>query len=82
VILSGIHDPSLERPKVGVVYPHSFSAKLELLSSCVLSVELFSSISLTKLGLKKHRSPGSDQFKGVRHRRPYNASNGAILMLS
>jgi hypothetical protein len=31
---------------------------------------------------ENHRSPGSDQFKGVRLRRPYNASNGAILMLS
>jgi hypothetical protein len=34
------------------------------------------------LGLKKYLSPGSDQFKGVWHRRPYSASNGAILMLS
>jgi hypothetical protein len=32
-------------------------------------------------GLKNHLSPGSDQFKGVRHRRPYSASNGAILKL-
>jgi hypothetical protein len=31
---------------------------------------------------KNHLSPGSDQFKGVQHRRPYSASNGAILMLS
>jgi hypothetical protein len=31
----------LERPKVGVVYQHSFSVELELLSSGVLSVELF-----------------------------------------
>jgi hypothetical protein len=42
----------------------------------------FSSVPLTKSGLKNHRSPGSDQFKGVQHRRPYSASNGAILMLS
>jgi hypothetical protein len=42
----------------------------------------FFSVSLTMLGLKTHHSPGSDQFKGVRHRRSYSASNGAILMLS
>jgi hypothetical protein len=42
----------------------------------------FSSVSLTMLGLKNHLSLGLDQFKGVRHRRPYSASNGAILMLS
>jgi hypothetical protein len=41
VILSGIHNLWLERPKVGVVYPHSFSAELDPLSSGVLSVELF-----------------------------------------
>jgi hypothetical protein len=34
------------------------------------------------VGLENHLSPGSDQFKGVRHRRPYSASNGTILMLS
>jgi hypothetical protein len=42
----------------------------------------FFSVSLTKSGLKNHLSPGSDQFKGVRHRRLYSALNGAILMLS
>jgi hypothetical protein len=42
----------------------------------------FSFVSLTKSGLKNHCSPGSDQFKGVRHHRPYRASNGAISMLS
>jgi hypothetical protein len=40
----------------------------------------FSSVSLTKSGLKNHCSPGSNQFKGVLHRRPYRASNGAILI--
>jgi hypothetical protein len=82
VILSGIHDRRLEKPMVDVVDPHSFSAELEFLSGYVLSVGLFSSISLTKSGLKNHRSPGSDQFKGVQHRRPYRASNDAILILS
>jgi hypothetical protein len=37
---------------------------------------------LNQIRPENHRSLGSDQFKGVLHRRPYNASNGAILTLS
>ena len=81
MILSGRHDRRLEKPMVDVVYPHNFSAELEPLSSCLMRWT-FSSVSLTKSGLKNHRSLGSDQFKGVLHHRPYIASNGAILILS
>jgi hypothetical protein len=35
----------------------------------------FSSVSLTMSGLKNHLSLGSDQFKGVQHRRPYLLDN-------
>jgi hypothetical protein len=81
VILSGIHDPWLERPKVGVVYPHGFLPSLSFFQVVSYLLNFFS-VSLTWLGLKSHRSPGLDQIKGVRHRRPYSASNGAILILS
>jgi hypothetical protein len=77
---SGRHNLQLESTRVSVVCLRNSSDELELLSNYELFVVL-SSVSFTISGLKKFLSPGSDQFNGVRHRRPYMASKGAILML-
>jgi hypothetical protein len=70
------------KTKGGVIYPHIFFYQIWASFKLCLIHWTFSSISLTMSGLKNHRSPGSDQFNGVQHHRPYSASNGAILILS
>jgi hypothetical protein len=60
---------------------------ITLLSSLCLFQVMYDSLNLFfhlfyHIRPENHLSPGSDQFNGVRHRRPYKALNGAILILS
>jgi hypothetical protein len=71
-----------ESIKVVVVGLHNSFVESELSSYYEQFSEPLFFTSFTISGLKKYLSPGSDQFSGVRHRRPYKASKGTILILS
>jgi hypothetical protein len=70
VNLSGRHNLQLESARVVVACLHNSFGEIGLLSNYELFFEPFLLF------------PGSDQFNGVQHRRPYTVSKGAILMLS